>query len=662
MSFLAPPSNDIYQSISDIAMLNVWGRRPRGYQRYVVPHILKMLSNEIPSQAVLLVQSTGSGKSSVPQTVGVVNGGVTVVVEQTLALGADQCSKISQSKSSTTDNISVKAIHLDAIKDDEDRKRLCSTIERHFRTVKHSTLSVFLFTSPEALLLPVWNKFLLTLIQLNVLRLFCIDEVHLFVDFGLSFRSAFQNLKDNVLNKLTTSEVTILKVPILLMTATFDMKLLNIIQNMLGIPVYSQNIFWGNIFSFDKRHIQIKMKYTTQPFRFLKNLSEEYLTDDQSKKMIVYSNTSKRVNDLEEKFCSYLDCDSSKLIGDTVLIVGEQESELKFHYSTGFTQSKFDHSKTLKEYESIFYPRFLFGTPGCVGAGIDSDEVCIVFREGPPTSILNLCQELGRCGRGNASSADRDDNVGDTASSNLFFVTFNMDHFIYLFERIYIDDCNDVETIHNDDITESNNDEYNSKSNNSSASMSIVGDEVTTPFDEQKKILEEEQHWRHSTLFQVLGLMTLDYGCWHSYIQTSSADFRQLTYSMHNSFKCNDKCPNCDKSQFAMIKIISRRGICKFLVDSFLNNESSTQMTPRQLATRLFEYVDVGQKIYCRRSSVYAESTSVCSMTILQLIAAEILCLKMRDKKAYIFLSFDSSTSTPNYALDKHWNHIHHFP
>ena len=44
--------------------------------------------------AVLLVKGTGSGKSAIMQTIGVIRGGITIIVENTQALGSDQCSKI----------------------------------------------------------------------------------------------------------------------------------------------------------------------------------------------------------------------------------------------------------------------------------------------------------------------------------------------------------------------------------------------------------------------------------------------------------------------------------------------------------------------------------------------------------------------------------------
>ena len=58
----------MFNSITCEAMNNIWGRVPIGYQQVVIPHILEMMANIRKAQAVLLVQSTGSGKSAVPQT------------------------------------------------------------------------------------------------------------------------------------------------------------------------------------------------------------------------------------------------------------------------------------------------------------------------------------------------------------------------------------------------------------------------------------------------------------------------------------------------------------------------------------------------------------------------------------------------------------------
>ena len=52
-----------------------------------------MLTNDLTPQGLLLIQPTGSGKSSVPQTASIISNGVTIIIEPTLALSSDQASK-----------------------------------------------------------------------------------------------------------------------------------------------------------------------------------------------------------------------------------------------------------------------------------------------------------------------------------------------------------------------------------------------------------------------------------------------------------------------------------------------------------------------------------------------------------------------------------------
>ena len=90
----------MYSSIARSAMETVWNRSPNDFQSEVIPFILQMIAQDITPQPILLVQPTGSGKSSVPQTASVVSSGVTFIIECTQSLGSDQASKINPSSSS----------------------------------------------------------------------------------------------------------------------------------------------------------------------------------------------------------------------------------------------------------------------------------------------------------------------------------------------------------------------------------------------------------------------------------------------------------------------------------------------------------------------------------------------------------------------------------
>ena len=75
-------------------MQSMWNKTPVDFQREAIPRLLSMRRVLYNPRALLLVQGTGGGKSAVAQTGGIVDGGVTLIIMETLALAADQRSKI----------------------------------------------------------------------------------------------------------------------------------------------------------------------------------------------------------------------------------------------------------------------------------------------------------------------------------------------------------------------------------------------------------------------------------------------------------------------------------------------------------------------------------------------------------------------------------------
>ena len=94
-------------------MITTWNRTPRNFQKEAIPRLLMMRCVPNTPSAMLLVQGTGGGKSAVPQTVGAVTCGITLIIETTLSLSADQHSKI---KSANSSHGSIEAFHIDSIR------------------------------------------------------------------------------------------------------------------------------------------------------------------------------------------------------------------------------------------------------------------------------------------------------------------------------------------------------------------------------------------------------------------------------------------------------------------------------------------------------------------------------------------------------------------
>ena len=132
-------------AISNHTMQCVWDRTPHQFQREAIPRLLLMRCAPHTPQALLLVQGTGGGKSAVAQTVGCVDCGVTLVIVETLALAADQKSKI---KSANGIYGPILAYQLDYMKE----KHLADSLKNKLLGLtKEGNTTVFLYTSPECL-------------------------------------------------------------------------------------------------------------------------------------------------------------------------------------------------------------------------------------------------------------------------------------------------------------------------------------------------------------------------------------------------------------------------------------------------------------------------------------------------------------------------------
>ena len=55
-----------YSPIVTMAIQKMFNQSPRSYQGQIITHILKMMTNEFPVESILMIQPTGSGKSTSP--------------------------------------------------------------------------------------------------------------------------------------------------------------------------------------------------------------------------------------------------------------------------------------------------------------------------------------------------------------------------------------------------------------------------------------------------------------------------------------------------------------------------------------------------------------------------------------------------------------------
>ena len=89
-------TNNQLRHIASTAMQSACKITPRPFQLDVITHTTSMWCKPNVPQVTLLVQQTGSGKSSVCQTIGMIDAGIVLFVETTISLRADQVKKIKQ--------------------------------------------------------------------------------------------------------------------------------------------------------------------------------------------------------------------------------------------------------------------------------------------------------------------------------------------------------------------------------------------------------------------------------------------------------------------------------------------------------------------------------------------------------------------------------------
>jgi len=294
-----------------------------------------------------------------------------------------------------------------------------------------------------------WQSLMVTLIKNGVLKLVCIDKIYLYVMFGVTFCKEFINLRDTFFKHLIDDSLhdtrpsigtrtpssnswanlaCYLKVPLMLMTATFNPTLINLMESMLGIKILREDYLWSSRDKMAQRNIVMSIKFTTQTTRYIKTVLHRSIFGNLDKKCIVYTNTASCLDQLKVDIEQWLNS-SGDIKGDVIIIHGDMKKEVTFVSAERFTAS-IENPQLLLD-DNKFYVRILLATAGSIGAGLGSQDVFSVTRIGYPTSAIDMAQEMGQCGRGRSS-------VDGAVSGGKFHLVLSLDDFVYLNQRLYM--------------------------------------------------------------------------------------------------------------------------------------------------------------------------------------------------------------------------------
>jgi hypothetical protein len=170
------------QELSEILMIDAFGKKPFPWQKAIITHLNLMTwqSSGIPPSSTFLCAPTGGGKLTTHASFAAGQGNISWCISPLLSLGADQVIKINQNLA--IGDGAVVTFHLDHYCHPAQQRAIA---ERIAKITGNSNSTVCITSSPQAL---VNNKLYYglyrELLQKDLLKLLTVDGLQLFVQFG----------------------------------------------------------------------------------------------------------------------------------------------------------------------------------------------------------------------------------------------------------------------------------------------------------------------------------------------------------------------------------------------------------------------------------------------------------------------------------------------
>jgi hypothetical protein len=240
---------------------------------------------------------------------------------------------------------SVQSMHITLTSCGVQKHRNCFPID-FFRFPINTDTTVFPFSSPHAIVNnQVWRPMIDSLIAKRLLSMLCIDEVHLVVQFGHTFRQEFALLQLVLFKKLQVLQVSpsaelsrfhTSTVPVLFMMATCNQTMVEQIGKLSGLRSHcSSSIFWLSADAMHHRNVCLRVAYTTYPLTTLKKLVGPGLETSRLRKYIWYANNCITIERHTEMLGSWVHHQGG-FKSDIFSLTGAQMKEQKFHYTNLF--------------------------------------------------------------------------------------------------------------------------------------------------------------------------------------------------------------------------------------------------------------------------------------------------------------------------------------
>ena len=276
---------------------------------------------------VLLIQKTGAGKSLVILGAAALLGGVIVVIEPLVAVGADQARSVSEK------TLWIKSFHVAGI-DEKSKRRLAKYLTA---MLSRERRPVILFLSADDVKPGSrWAMPLKQLFERGLVSLVAFDEIQKILADGRYFREELGMLEENVIRLIGLSPC---RVSQLHMTATIEKLALSSYKSMMG-GLHFEYTIHGDV---SRRDIHLFVGINTQPTQAAKAVVKKHLREPH-RKVIVYTNSLKCASGPLLKAFRALIASSPDLSGDVMSITGKSGVILKTYVAERFSSSEASHS------------------------------------------------------------------------------------------------------------------------------------------------------------------------------------------------------------------------------------------------------------------------------------------------------------------------------
>jgi ATP-dependent DNA helicase RecQ len=337
----APVSIDAADSIAE----EVFGYSLKPAQRTAVAAV-------VGGRDTLAVLPTGSGKSAIYQVAGLVLGGLTVVVSPLIALQRDQARGLGSR--THPDGRPLRVIALN------------STLSGKEHTEALARLDAgdvdFLMLGPEQLTNPSTHQTLLS--SGRPISLFAVDEAHLVSEWGHDFRPEYLRVRETV--------AAVGRPPVVALTATASLPVQADITRQLGMTEPAVIVA-----DFDRPNIRLSVRVAHV------HVPEEQAVVDRTVEVVLANDTPTIVYATSHARCEDV---AGRL---------QRDAYRAAPYHAGLP------AKRRAEVQDAFFRGHLdvIAATSAFGMGIDKPDVRTVVHAGPPASLDEYYQEIGRAGR-----------------------------------------------------------------------------------------------------------------------------------------------------------------------------------------------------------------------------------------------------------------------